>query len=238
VVAAVALVVVVIAGLVVTVGDDPVVPAAASVGEAGRRGVVLGDSYAEGSGADRVGGGYVQTFAAAMGWKVEVDAQGGTGYFAPGPPTVDGLPSNRTSLVERSTRRLTPDRINYVMVSAGINDRTPVEDERLIPAAVVGQRADLTFANLLAAYPGARLIVVGPFWPNDDPTAGMLAVRDEIERAAARHGALFIDPIAEQWITRENMIEMISADGTHPTQAGHDYMAYRLMEGLRRAGVT
>jgi hypothetical protein len=53
----------------------------------------------------------------------------------------------------------------------------------------------------------------------------------------------FIDNIAEQWITGTGNVPVpkgngnadlyISADGTHPTQAGHDYVGQRLAADIQ-----
>jgi lysophospholipase L1-like esterase len=58
---------------------------------------------------------------------------------------------------------------------------------------------------------------------------------------ANSNGVLFIDPIAEQWITgvqnqpgSGNAPQYIAADGLNPTAEGHKHLADRLVADLRR----
>jgi lysophospholipase L1-like esterase len=109
---------------------------------------------------------------------------------------------------------------DVIVIFAGLNDASQ-------PPATVGSAASKLYTDVKAKSPQAKLIVVGPAWPNDAPTPGMLAVHDAIKEAAGGAGATFIDPIADGWFTGEAG-SLIGKDKTHPTDAGHVYMADKL----------
>ena len=50
--------------------------------------------------------------------------------------------------------------------------------------------------------------------------------RDILRDQARQVGATFVDPIAERWFFDNP--ELIGADGIHPTDAGHAYMADKI----------
>jgi lysophospholipase L1-like esterase len=79
--------------------------------------------------------------------------------------------------------------------------------------------------------------VVGPFWVDGNPPKDVLDIRDRVRAEAAERSVLFIDPIAEQWVTSENQGQITGPDGTHPTQYGHQQIADRLAADLAAAGV-
>jgi lysophospholipase L1-like esterase len=54
----------------------------------------------------------------------------------------------------------------------------------------------------------------------------MLQIRDILRMQAGFAGATFIDPIAERWFV--DSPALIGADGVHPTDAGHAYLAGRI----------
>ena len=74
--------------------------------------------------------------------------------------------------------------------------------------------------------PAAKLLVIGPPWPTADVPPAMLQIRDILRMQAGFFGATFIDPIAERWFV--DTPALIGADGVHPTDAGHVYLAGRI----------
>jgi hypothetical protein len=80
-----------------------------------------------------------------------------------------------------------------------------------------------TFALARRIAPSATLLVIGPPWPTADPPAEILRARDALQYQAGVAGATFIDPIAQSWFVGQP--ELIAADGVHPTDAGHEYLA-------------
>ena len=74
--------------------------------------------------------------------------------------------------------------------------------------------------------PNAKFLVISPIWPDAHPSGGILQARDILRAEAAAIGATFVDPIAEAWFW--DRPDLIGADGKHPTNDGHVYMADRI----------
>lgn len=177
---------------------------------------VIGDSYTAGSGEGGVGPrGWTQ-----VAWKLlaqrgvdinaDVAAEGGAGY---------GQPGQRGSIFEDLTARAVK-RNDVLVVFFGSRNDQPVDPLKL---------SDLTggtFKLARFAAPDAKVLVIGPPWPTATPPQEVLRVRDGLRAQAAANGATFIDPIAEGWFVGRP--ELIGADGVHPNDAGHVYMAERI----------
>ena len=71
--------------------------------------------------------------------------------------------------------------------------------------------------------PAATFLVIGPPWPTADPPAAVVRIRDALRYQAGVAGAVFVDPIAEHWFVGRP--GLIGADGVHPTDKGHEYLA-------------
>jgi lysophospholipase L1-like esterase len=69
----------------------------------------------------------------------------------------------------------------------------------------------------------ATILVIGPPWPTAEVPQSVLQVRDIVSAAASAAGATFVDPIAERWFVGRP--DLIGADGVHPNDAGHAYIA-------------
>jgi hypothetical protein len=54
----------------------------------------------------------------------------------------------------------------------------------------------------------------------------MLVARDIVKAQAEAIGATFVDPIAERWFVARP--DLIGADGDHPNDAGHVYLAEKI----------
>jgi len=81
---------------------------------------------------------------------------------------------------------------------------------------------DTLRAARLAA-PTAKLLVIGPAWPNADPPREISQQRDIIRDRTAALGGLFVDPLQDGWFAKRP--DLIGSDGKHPTDAGHAYLA-------------
>jgi lysophospholipase L1-like esterase len=186
--------------------------------------LVIGDSYTGGSGEGGTGPNSWPEIAVSelrtegQTVALAVSAHGGAGYVTRG---IDG-----TSFPDVLAEAIQPDE-DVIVIFGGLNDgdhlpeviRTAVHDT-LLRTRIMASRADL--------------IVVGPAWPRSgEPSAQILAVRDVLAGGAAQAGATFVDPIAEAWFVGQP--QLIGADGIHPTDAGHAYMAQQLVPSLRRA---
>ena len=145
---------------------------------------------------------------------------GGTGYLNPGT-------SGRKTFRGRVQTDVINHRPDLVIVAGGINDTAST------PAAI-GAEAGLLFDAILTGLPHVTLVVVGPFWPNEGPTAAVLALRDAIKAQAEARELLFIDPLAQRWITAANKAVFTGVDGTHPTVLGHKHLAQMLAANLQQ----
>jgi len=182
---------------------------------------VIGDSYT--TGTDEGGRG-------ANSWTVEawqllaregvqvaadVAAEGGAGY---------GVPGNRGSVFEDLTERaVRPD--DVLVVFFGSRNDQPVD-----PRAFPGVAAD-TFRVARQAAPKARFLVIGPPWPTANPPAAVWQIRDSLRDQAVALGAVFVDPLAEGWFVGRP--DLIGADGVHPNDAGHAYLAEKIAPLIR-----
>lgn len=151
------------------------------------------------------------------GWRTSNHAVGGTGYVNPG----TAAPFEQQQLASAVATR--PDAL---VVVGSMNDSW-FPPEQVHAAA----------ANLYAAFrqqrPDARLVVVGPIWPDQNPPERVTTARDAIREAAEDAGADWVDPLKQAWFT--DAPRLISGDGIHPNNAGHAMMAARLADTL--AGV-
>lgn len=95
-------------------------------------------------------------------------------------------------------------------------------DEGVDPPLLAGKARD-TFGLARVRAPSARLLVIGSAWPSADVPDSMLRIRDALCAAALSVGASWVDPIAEHWFVGRP--DLIGADGVHPTDAGHQYLA-------------
>lgn len=178
---------------------------------------VIGDSYTTGMLAE---GGMGPRNWASLAWQklsqrgVQVDAdvvaEGGAGYEARG--------NHGNVFADLTARAVQPDDALIVFFGSR-NDK----DSDLGIYTRLSHDA-LTMARQAA--PTARMLVIGPPWVNADVPPNLLGVRDILRDQARQVGATFVDPIADRWFF--DRPELIGADGIHPTDAGHAYMADKI----------
>jgi GDSL-like Lipase/Acylhydrolase family len=174
---------------------------------------VIGDSYTTGGDV----GGMGPKGWTARAWQAlakqgtpitaDVGAEGGAGY---------GTRGNHGSLFEDLTAAtVRPD--DALVVFFGSRNDENVEPAQLSILAY----GTYQLARRIA--PSATFLVIGPPWPTANPPGTVVRIRDALRYQAQVAGAIFVDPIAEGWfVGRPNLI---GADGVHPTDAGHEYMA-------------
>jgi lysophospholipase L1-like esterase len=178
---------------------------------------VIGDSYTTGMLAE---GGMGPRNWAPLAWQklaqrgVQVDAdvvaEGGAGYEARG---------NRGNVFADLTPRAVQPDDALIVFFGSRNDKD----------ADLGLVTRLSHDALMMARqaaPNARMLVIGPPWVNADVPPNLFGVRDILRDQARQVGATFVDPIAERWFFDNP--ELIGADGIHPTDAGHAYMADKI----------
>ncbi|MGB3285328.1 MAG: GDSL lipase [Mycolicibacter algericus] len=178
---------------------------------------VIGDSYTSG---------YEDTGRGAANWTerawqtlagrgtyvhADVAAEGGAGYAVRG---------NRGGLFGDLTARVVqPD--DALVVFFGSRNDQDVE-----PGQLTRLVAD-TLGLARRAAPSTRMLVIGPPWPTAEVPADLWRIRDILSTEARVVGAEFVDPLAEGWFVGRP--ELIGPDGVHPTDAGHAYMADKIV---------
>lgn len=177
---------------------------------------VIGDSYTEGSGEGGTGANswpqLAQGLLAQKGMDAVADvaAEGAAGY---------GHPGIRGDLFrELATTVVRPD--DALVVFFGSRNDEPVDPLTYVALAA----ATLIQARLTA--PEARFLVIGPLWPLQTPPLAVLQQRDALRGLAGLIGAVFVDPIAEDWFAARR--DLIGSDGIHPNDAGHAYLAEKI----------
>jgi lysophospholipase L1-like esterase len=185
----------------------------------------LGDSYTVGGGSP-LESTYASAAARLLGWQVIIAGRGGTGFVIGGRTQTPFAVMFESQLGWRPA----PD---LLIIAGGHNDRQQ-------PPQQVGTAARDLLNKARQRWPGTRIAVIGPFWGNENPQPGVLAVRDALRGVSGQFGVPFIDPIGERWITGNrasgtgNAPGYIRPDGVHPTIEGHRYLATRLGDDLRR----
>lgn len=139
-----------------------------------------------------------------------VAAEGGAGYGVRG--------TGGSVFIDLAARAVRPG--DTLVLFFGSRNDQPVDPQRLPALAADAFHLARTVA------PRAKLLVIGPPWPTADPPPPVLTIRDRLREQAVGAGAVFVDPIAEGWFVGRP--DLIGADGVHPTDAGHAYLAARI----------
>ncbi len=147
----------------------------------------------------------------------EVSGRGGSGYAHRG---LDG-----TVYPEEAARLVWPD--DSVVVFFGSRNDVPE------PIGAIGAQANRAFGETRHTAPRAVLLVIGPVWFDVHPPAEILAIRDTLRNETMLAGGIFVDPIEEGWFVGRP--ELIGADGRHPNNAGHQYLAEQIAPRIRGA---
>jgi len=184
----------------------------------------VGDGWTAGTGV-----GAQQSFAcltaAALGWICNNGGQEGTGYLAAGAEGARGLPyANRVP----SYRTLYA--ADYVVLSGGAADAGAPPGRR---AAAVRR----TFDAVHAAYPDARVVVVGPLVAGDHPGRDLRRIDTVLRTEAARRRWLFVETLEPPWIPSHLVPGLMTKDGDQPTAAGHGHLAGQLVTAIQAAGI-
>lgn len=201
----------------------------------GGRLAVLGDSITDGS-SENTGGG-IGTWLYRAGrllgcTDVWDQAKGGTGYITAG---------TSATLGNRVATDITPYAPDRCIVWAGYNDNGGNQ-------ASIQTAAEALYAALkTACAPNADIVVIGCYSPAGTPAGTITATDNTLKAAALTAGLPFVSPLSGSvyngagtlvttqgaWITSANASAYVGADGVHPNDAGHAYLARRVVEALR-----
>jgi lysophospholipase L1-like esterase len=182
---------------------------------------VIGDSYTTGTDEGGLG---ADTWTARA-WRTlsqqgvqiaaDVASEGKAGY---------GVRGDHGSLFGDLTARAVKRDDALVLFFGSRNDQG-------VDPVLLAEMARDSFDLARQAAPFARLLVIGPPWPTADVPNSVLQIRDILDTAALAAGAAFVDPLTERWFV--GMPDLIGADGVHPTDAGHAYMADKIAPLIR-----
>lgn len=185
---------------------------------------VLGDSFVAGS---VEGGSGAANWTRLVGTRftdggdtveLNVMAQPGSGYIARG---------NAGQLFrEVATLRLRED-ADVVLVVGSRNDGDQTDD-------AMYQAAKVLYTDIRNRAPDARIIAVGPVWAGDAAPDYIQDNNEAMARAAGEDGVHYVDALAEGWFA-EDKAGLISNNGVHPTDLGHEYLATKIFPLLEDA---
>ena len=182
----------------------------------------FGDSLMAGTGAHPRRPVMARVAAARLGWDVEVDAWGGTGYTTTGSET----PGYLERLQRPGALRGTYD---VVVLEGGTNDARIGSSPEQVQAALRE-----VVALVRERQPQAAIVLMGAY---DPPAHGRLnphrtVVDRAVSDAAGQLGLPFLSPISGGW-SSDQPATFLSADGLHPTSYGYGVMGYRLADALK-----
>ena len=187
----------------------------------GVRAYFFGDSLMSGTGSSPRRPVMARVAAARLGWDVEVDAWGGTGYTTSGssPSYLDRL--RRPGALSGS--------YDVVLLEGGTNDARVRSTPAQVQAAV---REAVSFVR--ERQPTAQIVLMGAY---DPPPPGRVdphreVVDDAIAEVADSLGLPFFSPLSGGW-TQGQPPEFLHPDRLHPSTRGYGVMGARLAEELR-----
>lgn len=202
-----------LAGLPASAGPPP--PISSSV-----QAYFFGDSLMNGTGSSPRRPVMARVAAAQLGWAVEVDAWGGTGY------TTTGLSPGYLERLKRPGA-LSGD-YDVVLLEGGTNDARV----RSTPAQVQAAVREVV-AYVRTRQPRAQLVLMGAY---DPPPPGAVdphrtVVDGAIAEVADELGLPFFSPISGGW-TLGQPPSFLHPDKLHPTAYGYGVMGSRLAKEL------
>lgn len=186
----------------------------------------FGDSLMGGTGATPRRPVMARVAAAQLGWDVEVDAFGGTGYTTSG---------RRPGYLERLRRpgALTGT-YDVVLLEGGTNDAWTGAGPQAVRAAVLE-----VVAEVRRRQPQAAIVLMGAY---DPPPPGRVDPRrrvvDDVIAQVAREEALpFFSPLSGGW-TKGQPPSFLHPDRLHPDESGYGVMGSRLAAALASLGLS
>ena len=180
----------------------------------------FGDSLMAGTGSSPKRPVMARMAAARLGWQVEVDAWGGTGYTTSG---------DRPPYLERLRRPgALRGRYDVVLLEGGTNDARSAADPEAMREAV-----EDVVEEVRRRQPQAQIVLMGAY---DPPPPGAAdprrAVVDEVVAEVADDEELqFFSPLSGGWAV-DQPPSFLHPDRLHPTARGYGVMGARLAAEL------
>lgn len=206
--------------------------------------MVFGDSLSEGSNMNTGGGAgtWAPKTAQLLGYNdCWNEARGGTGYITAG---------SYATLATRVATDVVTNTPTKLVVWAGYNDSGGSQPSISAAAASL-------YSTIQSGLPTCRTYVIGCWSPTGSPGATLTSTDATLRTAAAAAGLPFISPITGSiynsagtllsthgpWITGTGRVgattgagnadTYIGTDAVHPTDAGHAYLARRVLAALQ-----
>lgn len=209
-----------------SIGCDSTEPA--QVGGQEKLVAVIGDSYMAGIGVTQADQGMAVKLAEDLNMKLANFAVGGTGYIT------GGISGTQTFAVQADSALATG--ADLYIVEGALNDWVTIYQRQTDDLDGFKRAVRTLYEELAAGAGGADVVVVGPIWPDGNPDAGILAIRDILKEQARDAGLTFIDPLAEEWVTPQNAADYMGPDLIHPNETGHAYIAQRIADAIDGTG--
>jgi lysophospholipase L1-like esterase len=208
----------VLAAAMINVTDHPATPAHYAEFPAARGILFVGASYTAGLGAHPRTDGYAYLVGRYLGRRVDIDAVPGSGFVNPG-PRHQGTFADR---IARLPAGLDPA---VVVLQGGRNDSG--RSERVLRDAVLK-----TVSIARHRFPHAQLAILGPIPAALPVTARVRDVESLLQQVARSQHVIFIDAIAQGWITPRDVHRFAGPVPGHPNNAGYAFIAQRVAADL------
>jgi lysophospholipase L1-like esterase len=207
-----------LAGLPASAGPPP-------AGTGSVQAYFFGDSLMAGTGASPRRPVMARVAAARLGWQVEVDAWGGTGY------TTTGRSPGYLQRLQRPGAM--PGEYDVVLLEGGTNDARV----RSSPAQVQTAVREVV-RHVQERQPRAQVVLMGAY---DPPPPGQVdpyrsTVDWAIAQVAAELDLPFFSPLSGGWVDGQSR-GFLHPDRLHPTARGYGVMGERLAAELAALGL-
>ncbi|MBV9594587.1 MAG: SGNH/GDSL hydrolase family protein, partial [Actinobacteria bacterium] len=154
-----------------------------------------------------------------LGWLTQVYGASGTGYLNPGR-------HHQGTFAARLVHIPTSPHPDFLVFQGGRNDTGYAQDKL--------RTAMINTVDLARKHFGkVQIVFLGPI-PAALPVSGaVLAVESTMADVSKTCDVSFIDPIAQHWMTPNNVTGFAGHVAAHPNDAGYAYIAQRTAEDLR-----
>lgn len=147
--------------------------------------------------------------------KLDVDAVPGSGYVRTG--------DNGSTYFDAVNRIVTPATTVVVVFGSRY-------DDGLITSGQVGTAAAALIVRVHETAPKARVLLIAPPWVDQNVPSYISGIELALKADAGFVDTPFVDPIADRWFVGD--ATLIGSDGITPTDAGHAYMAARILPAI------